>query len=68
MKRSEMVRHIKNDLIEKLEHIWLNIGQKDRWAQYTANELLDMIEGFGMLPPEVELENFGKKDNAWERE
>lgn len=51
MKRSEMLNHIKEDLLEKLKHRWLERGETDKWAEYTANQLLDMIEGFGMLPP-----------------
>lgn len=51
MKRSEMLDHIKEDLLEKLKHRWLERGEIDKWAKFTANELLDMVEGFGMLPP-----------------
>lgn len=51
MKRSEILDHIKEDLLEKLKHRWLERGEIDKWAEFTANELLDMIEGFGMLPP-----------------
>jgi hypothetical protein len=51
MRRSEMLEHIKEDLLEKLNHRWLERGETDKWAEFTANELLDMIEGFGMLPP-----------------
>ena len=51
MKRSEMLDHIKEDLLEKLKHRWLERGETDKWAEFTANQLLDMIEGFGMLPP-----------------
>ena len=32
----------------------LERGETDKWASFTANELLDMIEGFGMLPPPTE--------------
>lgn len=53
MKRSEMLDHIKEDLLEKLKHRWLERGETDKWAEFTANQLLDMIEGFGMLPPET---------------
>lgn len=51
MKRSEMLDHIKEDLLEKLKHRWLERGETDKWAEFTANQLLDMIEGFDMLPP-----------------
>jgi hypothetical protein len=51
MKRSEMLDHIKEDLLEKLKHRWLERKETDKWAEFTANQLLDMIEGFGMLPP-----------------
>lgn len=53
MKRSEMLDHIKEDLLEKLKHRWLERGETDKWAEFTANQLLDMIEGFSMLPPET---------------
>ena len=51
MKRNEVLNHIKEDLLEKLKHRWLERGETDKWAEFTANELLDMIEGFGILPP-----------------
>ena len=54
MKRSEMLDHIKEDLLEKLKHRWLERGETDKWAEYTANELLDMIEGFDMFYCPVE--------------
>lgn len=54
MKRSEMLDHIKEDLLEKLKHRWLERGETDKWAEFTANQLLDMIEGFGMLGPKDE--------------
>lgn len=47
MKRSEMVQHIYEDLLTKLDHYKFDEGS-DVWADYVANELLDMIEGFGM--------------------
>jgi hypothetical protein len=50
MKRSEMVQHIYEDLLDKLDHYKLKEGS-DVWSEFAANELLDMIEGFGMLPP-----------------
>lgn len=58
MKRSEMLDHIKEDLLEKLKHRWLERKETDKWAEFTANQLLDMIEGFGMLPPELKEESF----------
>lgn len=68
MKRSEMVDLIKEDLLEKLKHRWLERGEADKWADFTANEVLDMIEGFGMLPPRAKLGALGIEDNAWEPE
>lgn len=50
MKRSEMIEHITEDLLEKLDHYKLKQGKRV-WAKFVANELLDMIEGFGMTPP-----------------
>lgn len=45
MKRSEILQHIREDLEDKRE--MLNRGKFD----YVAGEILDMLEGFGMLPP-----------------
>lgn len=68
MKRSEMLDHIKEDLLEKLKHRWLERGETDKWADYTANQLLDMIEGFGMLPPSIEYWYSDYPENRWEPE
>lgn len=69
MKRSEMIGHIKEDLLEKLKHRWFERGETDKWAEFTANELLDMIEGFGMLPPEIIVDYSPLTTaNTWEEE
>jgi len=53
MKRKEMIEHIKEDLLEKLNHYKFNQGS-EVWADFVAKEMLDMIEGFGMKPPCVD--------------
>lgn len=63
-----MLDHIKEDLLEKLSHRYLERGEADKWAEFTANQFLDMIEGFGMLPPRCELPKLNTSDNAWEPE
>lgn len=63
MKRSEMLDYIKEDLLEKLSHRYLEHGEGEKWAEFTANELLDMVEGFGMFPPTVR----GGSMNGWNR-
>lgn len=45
-----MIQHIYEDLLTKLDSYKFNQGS-DVWAEYVANELLGMVEGFGMLPP-----------------
>lgn len=45
-----MLQHIYDELLIKLDHYKFKHG-KNVWAEFVANELLDMIEGFGMLPP-----------------
>lgn len=67
MKRSEMLDHIKEELLEKLKHRWLKMDD-DLWADHTSNQLLDMIEGFDMLPPRTKLKGLELEDNAWEPE
>jgi len=51
MKRSEILLHIQEELRESLKHRFLEQGNVDNWTKYYSNELLDMLEGFGMLPP-----------------
>lgn len=45
-----MIQHIYEDLLTKLDSYKFKQGS-DVWAEWVANELLDMIEGFGMKPP-----------------
>jgi hypothetical protein len=72
MKRSEILNHIKEDLVKKLNHSKFSKGS-EVWSEFVANELLDMLEGFGMLPPEVKtipqhvIDN-GESANYWESE
>ena len=61
MKRSEMIQHIYEDLLTKLDHYKFNEGS-DVWSEFVANELLDMIEGLGMVYID------DKHDVGWENE
>jgi len=58
MKRSEILLHIQEELRESLKHRFLEQGNVDNWTKYYSNELLDMLEGFGMLPPTIKEESF----------
>ena len=51
MKRSEMVEHIEADLLDMLDTIKLRPNAAKHQPNIFANDILDMIEGFGMLPP-----------------
>ena len=70
MKRSEMVEHIQAELEEMLEIIKLRPNAAKYQPKRFAEGILDMIEGFDMLPPVIEFEMGGNKitDNAWEPE
>lgn len=72
MKRTEILTHIKEDLLEKLMSAKLSINN-ELWAEWVANELLDMIEGFGMKPPQLPgIDSYsltmGGDYNRWEEE
>lgn len=58
MKRSEMIK--------KLEEFFNKTCYQDYWPD--SEEVLDIIEKNGMLPPTVNIPAFGVKDNAWEPE
>ena len=72
MKRSEMVLHLKETLEE------IEVAQKSRrpndknFHKRHAEDILDMILGFGMLPPEYDKLELGHIDsnfvNEWEPE
>lgn len=72
MKRSEMIEHIKAELEEMVEVMKLRPKAAKHQPERFANSLLDMIEGFGMLPPgqdfsaETTLSVFGPYE--WEKE
>ena len=51
MKRSEMVEHIAADIEEMLTNLENRPKTRPHIAETTANNILDMLEGFGMLPP-----------------
>lgn len=75
MKRSEMIDHIKADLEEMLEILELRPKTRPYIAERYANDILDMIEGFGMLPPIDPKDIFYTSDcpegehlNGWESE
>lgn len=50
LSRSETVQHIEHDLEDRLSSPQLQKSRK-RWCRYMAEEILDMLEGFGMQPP-----------------
>ena len=54
MKRSEMVEHIKAELEELLKG-YHNVSEKryPHWINGKASGILDMLEGFGILPPQA---------------
>jgi len=51
MKRSEMVGHIAAELEEMLSTLEARPKTRPYITDRFANNLLDMLEGFGMLPP-----------------
>lgn len=67
MKRSEMIEHIAEELMDVVNAI-----EKDRpYFQRKAADLLDMIEGFGMQPPPYSIKvdrlptNIEKRNGYW---
>jgi len=75
MKRSEMIEYIKSELEDMIE----SINNRPNAAKYAsdrfANNILDMIEGFGILPPKTEVEvevmpqvTMYKQRHEWEKE
>lgn len=60
MKRSEMVNLMADFLQETLE--------SQNYYDDVADELLNILEKQGMLPPLTYLENFNVFDNSWENE
>lgn len=51
MKRSEMLTHMIEDIEQHLFTLEHRPNTRKHFPAILANELLDMIEGFGMLPP-----------------
>lgn len=51
MKRSEVIEHIKADIEEMLKNMKNRPSAAKYMPERYANEILDMLEGFGMLPP-----------------
>ena len=76
MKRSEMIVHIQAELEGMVESIKLRPNAAKYAPERYANGLLDMIEGFGMLPPLTKLKDpghfpgdeFTYEMNQWEPE
>lgn len=74
MKRSEMVEHIAHELLDIAEsRAYSNESNQSYYARQ-ASGLLAMIEGFGMLPPEVKQDFYDRHNNSpafmseWEKE
>lgn len=57
MKRSEMIEHLEEELLDYIE--CLNLRKSDKgYSKHRAAGILDMLEGFGMLPPKTILESY----------
>lgn len=56
MKRSEMLEHIRSELRETMRGLSITNEKANKYFWRRSKELLDMIEGFGMLPPAYERE------------
>lgn len=52
MKRSEIIQRIAADLEEMLVNLENRPRTRPHIAKRTANNILDMLEGFGMSPPD----------------
>ncbi len=70
MKRSEMIEHIAQELIDAAVNERSYKTAYQAYFRRKAADLLDMIEGFGMQPPPVLYEGqFGPiLYNEWENE
>jgi hypothetical protein len=53
MKRSEMIDHIVAEMVDAEANRKYSNEAGEAYFKRRAVSLLDMIEGFGMLPPEV---------------
>lgn len=51
MKRNDMINHMIEEIKEKRERLELRPNTEPYFNKDLANDLLDMLEGFGMLPP-----------------
>lgn len=68
MKRSEMNDHIYEEIKEALDNRqYSNETDEAYWRRRSA-QILDMVLGFGMLPPTTTLKKLWIDDNAWESE
>lgn len=70
MKRSKMLEHMIEEIKDRRETLKLRPNTEPYFNKDLANNLLDMIEGFGMLPPDRALVHPELKyvDNSWEPE
>lgn len=57
MKRSEMIEHIAEEMIDAVRSREFSNETEDAYHKRKASYILDMLEGFGMLPPETDIEN-----------
>jgi hypothetical protein len=67
MKRSEMLEHIRSELRETMHGLSISNEKINQYFWRRANGLLDMIEGFNMLPP-GEVNEVGNVVHEWEPE
>lgn len=69
MKRSEILQHMIEDIEQHLFVLEHRPNTKKHFSSILANELLDMLEGFGMLPPALPSLNFTDTyGHEWEPE
>lgn len=67
MKRSEMLEHMIADIEDALINLDNRPNTKPYFSEKLANNLLDMIEGFGMVPP-GEVSEAGNVIYDWDKE
>ena len=71
MKKSEMVEHIAAEFINAIENSEHSNESEEKYYKRKAADILDMMLGFGMLPPnltgtaEVEVVDEGVSVSIW---
>ena len=67
MKRSEMIEHISEELLDIIR-IRFSTEDETQYCKRKAADLLDMIEGFGMQPPGYQNNPHVAYKREWELE